>query len=73
MGKCERCNIFSKIICCCSEHPETLETVDFEINGEKIKACPHLGKDGKCLIYSSRPEICRDFSMCSILEPAKKK
>jgi Fe-S-cluster containining protein len=63
---CKNCNLKSKIVCCCGEHPETRETKNLIIKGEVLKACPNLTKEGLCLIYDSRPEICKEFIECSI-------
>ena len=62
---CKNCEIHAKLLCCCCEHPETRETKDFEVDGEVLKACPNLTKEGLCSIHESRPEICKDFDMCS--------
>jgi Fe-S-cluster containining protein len=32
-----------------------------KIRGQEIFTCKHLGKDGNCMIYETRPQICRDF------------
>lgn len=29
--------------------------------GQELFTCRHLGKDGNCQIYETRPQMCRDF------------
>ncbi len=35
--------------------------------------CEHLGRDGACAIYATRPQVCRDYSndWCEFDEPAE--
>ncbi len=62
MSICEDCPIEEKIYVCCLRYPPTGEQVKMVLeNGTTLSVCPYLAKNGKCIIYSTRPANCRLF------------
>ncbi len=62
MSVCEKCPIEEKIHVCCARYPRTGEQVKMILDDGSVKdVCPHLGRDGGCMIYFTRPYGCRQF------------
>ena len=41
------------------------------LSEEYIDICPFLSKDNRCNIYELRPEVCKSFMCCNILDSKK--
>ena len=60
MTVCEDCPIEEKIHQCCYRYPLTGQTAFLVLeDGTRLIACPYLDKNGRCIIYDTRPDGCR--------------